>query len=231
MSASSFDAAESIQTNQNGPEENVLPYVVPFAIFIALSYIGTQFENGSYYFYPVKTVAVALSLFIYRKHYAELYQKIKFKSMALAAAIGVVVCVIWVVPEGWYPPIGHSQFNPFIFTDRTWIAWLIFFRLTGAVLVVPIFEELFWRSFLIRWIVDQDFKKVPLGKFNWLSFILVTIFFGLGHHQWLVGMVAGAIYNGLLCWQKNLWACVIAHAITNLALGIYVLQTGHWTFW
>lgn len=209
----------------------MLPYVVPFAIYIGLSYLGMQFENGSYYFYPIKTVVVALALVLYRQQYPELQRPIKIKSIVLATAIGIIVFVIWVLPEGWYPTLGRSEFNPYIFTARSWIACLIFFRLAGAVLVVPIFEELFWRSFLIRWIVNPDFKKVPLDQFNWLSFSLIVIFFGLEHHQWLVGMIAGAIYNGLLYWQKNLWACIIAHAATNLVLGIYVLQTRQWSFW
>ncbi|MDZ7263781.1 MAG: CAAX prenyl protease-related protein [candidate division KSB1 bacterium] len=209
----------------------MLPYVVPFAIFIALSYLGTLFENGSYYFYPIKTIAVALTLFLYRQHYNELRQRIRIQAIGMAAVVGFFVFVIWVVPEGWYPTLGTSEFNPFVFTDRTWISWLIFFRLTGAVVVVPIFEELFWRSFLIRWIINPDFNKVPLGQFSWLSFTLTVIFFGLEHHQWLVGIVAGVIYNLLVYWQKNLWACIIAHAVTNLALGIYVLHTGRWGFW
>ena len=101
----------------------------------------------------------------------------------------------------------------------------------GAALVVPIFEELFWRSFLIRWIIDQDFKKVAIGQFTWISFVATVLLFGLEHNRWLVGLAAGAVYNGLLYQQKNLWPCIIAHAVTNLVLGIYVLQTGQWGFW
>lgn len=207
------------------------PYIIPFAIFIGLSLIGSQFENGIYFMYPIKTIAVAVSLFIYRKHYVELFQKIRISSIFIAMVIGLMVFLIWVLPEGLYPTLGTSQFNPFVFENKLWIIFLIAFRFIGAVLVVPIFEELFWRSFLIRWIIDQDFRKVPLGQFTWLSFILVVVFFGLEHHQWLVGMVAGAIYNGLLYHHKNLWSCIIAHGVTNLALGIYVLMTQQWGFW
>jgi len=209
----------------------MLPYIIPFAIFIGFGLIGSQFENDVYFIYPIKTVAVAIALYIYRKSYVELYQRIPIKSILLACLIGIVVFVTWILPEGLYPTLGESQFNPFIFENKSWITLLIIFRLIGAVLVVPIFEELFWRSFLIRWIIDQDFKKVPIGKFSWLSFLLIVIFFGLEHHRWLVGIAAGAIYNGLLYQQKNLWSCIIAHAVTNLALGIYVLLTQQWGYW
>jgi len=209
----------------------MLPYVIPFAIFIGFGLIASQFENGVYFLYPVKTIAVAIALYWYRKSYVELFQKISIKSIIIAGFVGIVVFVIWILPEGLYPTLGESQFNPFVFENRSWIIFQIIFRLTGAVLVVPIFEELFWRSFLIRWIIDQEFKKIPIAKFTWLSFILIVIFFGLEHHRWLVGMAAGVIYNGLLYQQKNLWSCIIAHAVTNLALGIYVLLTHNWSFW
>lgn len=209
----------------------MLPYIIPFAIFIVISLIGSQFELGTYFSYPVKTIAVVIALFIYRKNYVELCQKIALKSMFVAFLVGIIVFTVWILPEGLYPTLGKSQFNPYLFESKSWIIFLITFRLIGAVLVVPIFEELFWRSFLIRWIIDQDFKKVPIAKFTWLSFILTVIFFGLEHDRWLVGMAAGAIYNGLLYQQKNLWSCIIAHAVTNLALGIYVLITEQWGFW
>ena len=209
----------------------MLPYIIPFAIFVGFSLIGSQFNNGVYFIYPIKTIAVAIALFIYRKDYVELYRRTPIKSILFAVLVGIIVFIIWILPEGLYPTMSESQFNPFIFRDQSWIIFLIIFRLIGAVLVVPIFEELFWRSFLIRWIINQDFKKIPIGKFSWLSFILVTVFFGLEHHRWLVGLAAGAIYNGVLYQQKNLWSCIIAHAVTNLALGIYVLITQQWGYW
>jgi membrane protease YdiL (CAAX protease family) len=36
-----------------------------------------------------------------------------------------------------------------------------------------------------------------------------------------------------LLWQRtgNLWACVVAHAATNLLLGLYIIRTGSWHLW
>lgn len=209
----------------------MLPYLLPFALFIGLSYLGTLFENGIYYMYPIKTIIVGFSLFYYRNQYQELYQRPNFKAVNIAIFIGILVFIIWVLPEGFYPKIGSSEFNPYRFENQALIIFLIIFRLIGAAIVVPIFEELFWRSFLIRWIINQDFKKVPLGKFTWLSFGLTVLFFGLEHDRWLVGMAAGAIYNGLLYKEKNIMACIIAHGVTNLILGGYVLMTRQWGFW
>ena len=99
----------------------MLPYIIPFALFIGLGIIGSQFENGTYFIYPIKTIAVAIALIIYCKTYVELYQKIPLKSILLAFLIGIVVFVIWILPEGLYPTLGESQFNPFIFKNKSWI--------------------------------------------------------------------------------------------------------------
>jgi CAAX prenyl protease-like protein len=104
-------------------------------------------------------------------------------------------------------------------------------RLFGAALVVPVMEELFWRSFLIRYIVNSDFTKVPVGLFSWGSFAITVVLFGLEHHYLIAGMMAGIAYNLLLYRSRSLAHCILAHGVTNLVLGWYVLQTGAWHFW
>jgi len=63
------------------------------------------------------------------------------------------------------------------------------------------------------------------------SFIFISILFGLEHHRWLVGIAAGMIYAGVLYKEKNLFAPILSHALTNLLLGVYVLYTRQWSFW
>jgi CAAX prenyl protease-like protein len=92
-------------------------------------------------------------------------------------------------------------------------------------------EELFWRSWLLRYIISQDFKSVEIGRFTLPSFLIGTVMFGLEHNLWLAGIMAGALYSLLLYRTKSLAQCIVAHAVTNLLLGIYVLQTGKWYFW
>jgi len=209
----------------------MIPYIAPFALYIGLSIIGSLFEQGPQFIYPVKTMAVAGCLWFYRHEYPELRERISARQSLTAILVGAAVFVVWILPEGLYPQLGDSEFNPMIFDSPRAVWVLVAFRLAGAVLVVPVFEELFWRSFLLRWVIKPDFQKVELGKFTWLSFAVVTLFFGFEHNRWLVGLFAGAAYNWLIYRERNLWTCVLAHAITNLALGVYVLQTQQWGFW
>jgi CAAX prenyl protease-like protein len=104
-------------------------------------------------------------------------------------------------------------------------------RLFGATMIVPVMEELFWRSFLIRYVMSSDFRSIRLGAFSVGSFVVTVVLFGLEHQLWLAGMMAGAAYNVVLYRTGRIWPCILAHAVTNLILGGHVLMTGEWIWW
>ncbi|MEA3187909.1 MAG: protease family protein, partial [Chthoniobacter sp.] len=112
-------------------------------------------------------------------------------------------------------------------------------RFLRLVIVVPLLEEIFWRGFLLRDLIDRDFEKVPMGAWSAKSFAVVTFLFGLAHWgaAWWPGpdfvpaLFAGAIFNGVAYRTRSLGSCILAHAVTNLLLGIYILRTGQWGFW
>lgn len=204
------------------------PYVIPFAIFAIFTYLPYVIDLSQLAIYPLKTIAVGLSLIYYWKHYRH---EIKFSFDWIAILSGVAVFLVWILPEGLYPQIGHSEFNPYALANGRDVHFAIAFRLIGAALVVPVMEELFWRSFAMRFVIRSDFKTLPLGYFSRFSFIFVSVIFGFEHHRWLVGIIAGMVYAGLLYRRKNLFDSIASHSVTNLLLGIYVLTTHQWSFW
>jgi CAAX prenyl protease-like protein len=219
---------------------------LPFAVFMA--FIGLDEvirllaghglimpgETALYYLYPVKTLVVAYLLYRFRSEYREL----SFKDLAnlpvtlAACGTGLLVFFLWIHMDwtfGGAP--GPRGFNPALLPGGGVRIVMLLFRAGGAVLVVPLMEELFWRSFLIRYIIDKDFEKVALGAFTWASFLLTVVLFGLEHTYILAGIMAGIFYNLILYRSRSLAQCVLAHAVTNLALAGYVLLTGKWGFW
>ena len=211
-----------------------LPYVLPFAMFLLLTEPVRFFPSWSPFLYIIKTIIVGALLWFWRHKYAANFtSKLSFREWMLALFCGILVLVIWIAPEGYLPQAGqHSGFDPYSFGwPKTAALGLIAVRLIGASVVVPIMEELFWRSFFMRYLINPDFRSVSMGAFTWFSFIGVAILFGLEHHRVVVGIIAGLLYNLLLIRQKKLKGVILAHGITNLGLGIYVLLTGNWIFW
>ena len=205
-----------------------IPYVAPFALFAICTLVASLFNISQALIYPIKTILVAASLIYFWNAYK---QEIRFSFSWLAVISGVIVFFIWVLPEGLYPQIGHSEFNPYEQASGYGLYFIIAFRLIGASLIVPIMEELFWRSFALRFVIKSDFKSVPLGQFSWFSFIFISILFGFEHHRWLVGIIAGMVYAGVLYRSKNLFVPILSHAITNFLLGLFVLSSHQWSFW
>ena len=224
------EASETVKVGAtpNQIRRTYIPYIVPFALFAVSMYTAPLFNTSQFFVYPIKTILVAASLIYFWNAYK---QEMKFTFSWLAVISGVVVFFIWVLPEGLYPQIGHSEFNPYEQASGYGVYFLIVFRLVGASLVVPIMEELFWRSFALRFAIRSDFKSIPLGQFSWFSFILISLLFGFEHHRWLVGIVAGMVYAGVLYRRRNLFDPILSHAITNFLLGLYVLSTHQWSFW
>ncbi len=178
--------------------------------------------------YPMKTVAVGIALLLLVRW----FPKLEVRSTWFAGGVGVVVFVLWVLPEGFYPLLSTpSPVDPFEKLVVPWVYLWLAFRVFGASVVVPIMEELFWRGFLIRWLVKENFQKVAIGTFTWPSFLITSALFASEHNRWLVGLMAGVVYNLVLYRTKSLYACMIAHGVTNFALAIFVLTTDQWTFW
>lgn len=218
----------------------------PFAVFMAfigidevlrfLSAHGviTLGETANYYLYPAKTLVVGYLLYRYRKEYSELtFKDLSNLPVTLSiCGIGLLVFFLWIQMDWTLGVTGKPQgFNPTLLSGKERQIILTLFRVGGAVLIVPLMEELFWRSFLIRYMVDNNFEKVPLGTFTWGSFLLTVVLFGCEHNYIYAGIMAGVAYNLILYKTRSLAQCVLAHAVTNMALAIYVLNTGKWQFW
>ena len=210
------------------------PYAAPFVLFLLLTEPARYFPTLAPHLYVAKTVLVALLLWRWWRKYADDYAPgLTLGEYLTAIGCGLLVLVLWIAPEGiFYQFAPDEGFNPYTLTDsKAGAVALIAVRLAGAALVVPIMEELFFRSFLMRYLIEADFRSVAMGRFTWFSFLAVAILFGLEHHRIVVGILAGLIYGLLLVWQKKLRGVTLAHGVTNLGLGIYVLYTGSWAFW
>ncbi len=182
--------------------------------------------------YPVKIIAVAIVLIIYWKSYEELsITVLKAGHIIAALAAGVLVFVLWIHMDWNFATMGApDSYDPNVLPLKWFYAFIII-RIFGASVIVPVFEEIFWRSFIIRYIINPDFLLVKIGTFTWVSFLFSSLLFGLEHHFWLAGIAAGIIYNIILYRTRDIWYCIVAHGITNFLLGIYVIKTGNWHFW
>ena len=216
--------------------------VLPFFIYMSFVMVQTILEplikGGAYSvlftpaLYALKIICVTISLILLWKHYDELsLVKPSFINVVKAALTGTIVFILWINMDWSFATMGSPDaYNPNLLPLGLMYTFTAI-RIAGAAIIVPIFEELFWRSFILRYIINNDFLSVRIGTFTLSSFVVSSILFGFEHHFWLAGIAAGVLYNLLLYSTKNLCYPVFAHGLTNLMLGIYVVKTGEWIFW
>jgi len=207
----------------------VLPFAVYIGFLVAESAAGNRVDGRWLYATQVVVVAALLAYCWPVYHELRRPQKTRALDWALGLALGAVVFVVWIHLDFPWAQFGSGR-N--VAPDLTGGAALAGFavRVLGVVALVPVMEELFWRSFLMRWLDNHDFLAVAPAAVSWRSLALSCVVFGMEHHLWLAGIVAGIGYGWLYKHTGNLRVVVLAHAVTNAALEIWVVRTGNWHF-
>jgi uncharacterized protein len=217
--------------------------VAPFFIFVALTVAQGRFgPDSAYWFYLAKTL-VGLWLIV------EIYPLVPEMRWAFsweAVVVGIAIFAIWVGINGewttqnslWvklglaHPPkTPPPEWNPHEHFGHALAGLFIITRILGSTWIVPPLEEVFYRSFLYRYIASQNFLDVPLNRFVPMPFIATAVLFGLSHNEWLAGILCGAAYQWLVLRKNRLGDAMTAHAITNFLLGVWVVWRGAWNFW
>ena len=219
--------------------------VAPFIIFLLLTAGQGQFgAESAYWFYLAKTLVGVWLIWEMWPLVAEM----RWAFSGPAVAVGVGVFAVWVGISGEWTTqnslwlklgLAHAPAKPILpwnpnaqFGAGTALAWLfIVTRILGSTIVVPPLEEVFYRSFLYRYLASQNFLSVPLTQFLPVPFLATAAVFGFSHNEWLAGILCGAAYQWLVLRRGRLGEAMTAHAITNLLLGGWVVWRGAWQFW
>jgi len=213
---------------------------VPFAAFMVLLAVrGNLPPEGAFgvdprWVYGLTVLVVGGLLAWFWRDYGELVPQTlpSVSEAVLAVVVGVAVFALWVNLDAPWMRLGEVSAG-FVPTDAQGrLMWpLIAVRWVGASLLVPVMEELFWRSFLMRWVQSPQFESVLPQRVGLKAIVLSTFVFMLAHTLWLAAIVAGLAYAWLYVRTGKLWVPVIAHAVTNGVLGAWVVMTGKWAFW
>ena len=213
------------------------PYVAPFAAFLLI--LGVQDYLGFLGLWeaPLRFLVLGLVILIFARPVLDLGVASPVGSLLL----GIAVFGLWIAPDLLWPGFReHWLFqNSLVGSGGATLdqklrlsPLFLVFRFLRAVVIVPIVEELFWRGWLMRWLIRSDFESVPLGSYTPVSFWVSAILFASEHGAyWDVGLLAGIAYNLWIVKTKRLGDCILAHAVTNASLSAYVIWTGQWRYW
>lgn len=142
---------------------------------------------------------------------------------SVSIVVGLLVFVVWVAPEPWIWTQGRADESVYRPEVCGW--WLTIAKLVASALVISAAEELFFR----KWLVE-------FAGFGWM-----LVLFGLEHMRFDLGWVRGSVFiaegvfaglcYGWLAKKYGILSAIIAHAVTNLLLGLYVILFDKWFYW
>jgi CAAX prenyl protease-like protein len=206
--------------------------IAPFFIFVLVTVAQEKIGGVSGgWLYLAKTIIGVGMIFAVRPFVAEMHWAVSWE----AIVTGILIFAIWVGLDSLYPHLQKSKagWDPLAqLGSHAPLAWLfIATHLLGSTFVVPPIEEIFYRSFLYRYVASKDFLSVSLDKFLPVPFLVTALVFGLAHNEWLAGILCGAAYQWLVLRKNRLGDAMTAHAITNCLLGVWVVWRGAWHFW
>lgn len=212
-------------------------YIAPFACFLVFLALFPRLPLDPRTAEPLRVLLLALVCWICWPR--EL--SIRPRYWLASTGIGIAVFLLWIAPDllihGYRENplfansvVGHVHSS--IPSEQLRSPWILGWRTARAALVVPVLEELFWRAWLMRWLINIDFRKVPLGAYAPMAFWLTAILFASEHGPyWDVGLVTGVIYNLWMIRSKSVADCILMHGVTNAVLSVYVILAAQWQYW
>lgn len=227
--------------------------IVPLAIFFALGAVvdteplrDGQSVNPTMYFGLViaRVVLMSASIVFFGR---EILRQFTLRADLWGWGVGVFGAVLWIgvcelglerwvliaagLGEDWLP--SREGVDPFsTYQVGLPLIGFLLFRFTLLAVCVPIAEELFLRGFVMRAFETEDWTELPVSQIGRTGLVIGTVY-GIATHPGEV--IAAALWFSLVSWLMvktgKFWNCVVAHAVTNLILGLYVCVTGSWQLW
>ncbi|HEY7211814.1 MAG TPA: CAAX prenyl protease-related protein [Bryobacteraceae bacterium] len=225
------------QTLSLAEERSSVRYIAPFFAFLLLLAAGQVIPLENAWGGPLRVLALGVICTVCWPREISFRPKFPVTSVI----IGALVFVLWIAPDLLVPGYRQSVLFSNSLTGHLHASfessalhnpWILAWRSARAVVIVPIVEELFWRAWLMRWLIDKHFWRVPLGTYAPFAFWITAILFASEHGPyWDVGLVTGVIFNFWMIRSKSIADCVLMHAVTNAMLSAYVIQTAQWQYW
>ncbi|MFM7322445.1 MAG: CAAX prenyl protease-related protein [Armatimonadota bacterium] len=218
----------------------MIRWIVPMGLFVLGNIVEGKLPAAAY---PIAYCAKVLLVAVATCFCAGAWRaEIRFDRRAWLAGgcIGIAGIGIWLALEAIpYPHLGsRTAFDPFAsIPDSAGRTLFLVARFFGLAVLVPVIEEVFWRGFALRFAsdvfkpVEGGWARLALGEHSAASSIAVAIVFGLAHPEWLAGTVYALGLGVVLSRTRSLATCIVAHGVTNLLLGAWVLIRHEWSLW
>lgn len=221
----------------------ILPYATPYFVYVIIASLFSNilpFEVD----YTLRIIlTICAFAWAWRWYFPVKGPNSTINSVLTGVLTGIIGLILWIILL--YPFVSPED-------ETAWSYSAFLLRLVSAGVLVPIFEEILMRGYIFRLAVqwsntrksgekdaiykalhERSVNDVKQGDWSWAAVLISTVAFTSGHqiYEWPASIVYGLLMAFLYIFRKDLLSCIIAHATTNIALAIYVFNTGKWQYW
>jgi hypothetical protein len=207
------------------------------------SEVGFALSLDSYPFYYAIRIAITAGVALL---FWSSYTPTPVRVHRLSWLVGIIGVVVWIGlcrldwESAMLAAIGQStmgarpSYDPFtqLGGSPTALVTFLAIRFVGLSCVVPLIEEFFLRGFVMRYFLDVEWWKIPIGSATPAAVAIGTAYAVTSHPA---EAIAAACWFSLVTWwvakRGNIWDGIAVHATTNFLLGVYILITRDWTLW
>jgi membrane protease YdiL (CAAX protease family) len=219
----------------------LLPYLAPYFAYVLVATLAADRVPREVDYAARMVVTSAALIWAWRFYVPLRGPRSAATSIALGAGAGLVGLALWI-----------ALLAPFVEGGEAWEPGAWGLRALAATTLVPVFEEQLMRGYVLRFAIQWDRARsagagdpfgvaldkssiadIEPGAWTWTALLISSGVFALGHLQaeWPAALAYGFLMAGLWIWQRDLLTCVVAHAVTNASLALYVRATGSWALW
>ncbi|MGQ0614100.1 MAG: CPBP family glutamic-type intramembrane protease [Planctomycetaceae bacterium] len=219
-----------------------LPFLLPYVAYVAVASIPADWL-GREANYGIRILLAGAALAWGWRRIGPLRgPRSPLLSVATGAGVGLLGTVLWIL-----------LLLPFVTREGdAWAARAFWLRFAAAGLLVPLFEELAMRGYVLRVAVQwgearragsadpladalerRSLRDLAPGAATLFAVTVSTLLFALGHNprEMPAAVVYGLLMAGLWITRKDLLSCIAAHAATNLSLALYARSSASWGLW
>jgi CAAX prenyl protease-like protein len=209
------------------------PYWLPMLAFMLSVEIGSRAPDSAAGVFLVLRVLLPGGLVLWyasRGRYPELSGFRADASLIHDVGVGLLGAVLWVAPFLVWDELRPEEqgFDAALPFGAQGVALALALRAIGYAAVTPFVEELFVRSWMLRfaevWNTGRDFRAVPIAHFTPQSFFIVSFYFVFTHVSWEWGVML--VWTLLtMAWfyrRRHIVPLIVVHAVTNGAIFLFV---------
>jgi len=206
------------------PMNLAMATLIPFIALLAVTLLTSAFSGGFDWLYPFRVLVVIVALYVVWPQIKPWPFRLRWESVFA----GVFVALLWLFFHYQDPDYNHNFSQHLLSVSPFWAGMWLLFRVLGAVLTVPMAEELAFRSYVLCRLARVEVSTRGAIPFSLLPLAISSLAFGFMHGAWVAGSLAGLAYGSLRLRTGSVYDCVAAHALTNLLIFIYAACTSQW---